>query len=69
MKRIICLGNILRSNNYSTHFDTLLENLHAPHSHVKAFIYLIMRSLLVPLSGKHQIDAARWVLDLPGSTI
>lgn len=55
--------NILRSNHYAVYLDTLIAKLGDPNPHVKVFSYLIMHFLLEQLSGEHQINAARRVLD------
>jgi len=55
-------GNILISNNFSTHFDSLLEKLGDTDTHVRLFGSLIMRALLCCLSGRNQTDAAYKVL-------
>lgn len=55
--------NILSSNDYSTHFETLLRKLEDLNSFSRTTGYLVMRALLGRLSGEHQIDAAHRVLE------
>lgn len=59
-------ANILRSNRYTVYLDALITKLQDANSHVKVLSYLITRSLLEQLSGEHQIEAARRVLEVIG---
>ncbi|KAF8064012.1 hypothetical protein FPV67DRAFT_198389 [Lyophyllum atratum] len=56
--------NILKSNIYSVHLETLVAKLQDSNPHVKVLSYLITRALLGQLSGEHQVEAARKVLDV-----
>ncbi|GLB44223.1 putative U3 small nucleolar RNA-associated protein 10 [Lyophyllum shimeji] len=56
--------NILKSNHYSEHLDTLIAKLQDPNPHVKVLGYLITSALLRQLSGEHQVEAAHRVLDV-----
>ncbi|TFK37695.1 hypothetical protein BDQ12DRAFT_685121 [Crucibulum laeve] len=54
--------NIIISNDYKTHFSTLVSKLKSTNPHSRALGYLIARSLLSQLSGEHQINTAHQVL-------
>ncbi|KAG6909155.1 hypothetical protein DXG01_001782 [Tephrocybe rancida] len=56
--------NILKSNNYSTHLETLIAKLKDDNSHTRVLGYLIARALLTQLSGEHQVEAGHRVLDV-----
>ncbi|KAG6822289.1 hypothetical protein H0H92_014415, partial [Tricholoma furcatifolium] len=56
--------NILKSNNYAAHLETLITKLKDENSHTKALGYLIAYALLSQLSGEHQIEAGHKVLDV-----
>ncbi|KAJ2923032.1 hypothetical protein H1R20_g14063, partial [Candolleomyces eurysporus] len=55
--------NVLRSDRFARHLDTLIAALQGENPHSRAFGYLIMRSLLEKMSGSHQIEAAYKVFD------
>lgn len=55
--------NMLSSDAYASHFDVLLGKLGDTNSFSRSFGYLVMRALLGRLSGEHQVNAARRVLE------
>ncbi|KAJ7146113.1 hypothetical protein C8R44DRAFT_600928 [Mycena epipterygia] len=55
--------NIMASNQYSAHFSALIRKAHDTDPHVRVLAYLIIRALLVQLSGEHQVDAANQALE------
>lgn len=55
--------NILVSNNLFDHLSVLLPTLQSPDPHTRALGYLVTRTLLSKLSGEHQVNAARKVLE------
>lgn len=57
------LGNILKSNSYSVHFEALVKKLQDASHHTRVLGYMITTALLRLLSGEHQLDAAHRVLD------
>ncbi|KII90106.1 hypothetical protein PLICRDRAFT_686024 [Plicaturopsis crispa FD-325 SS-3] len=54
--------NILASNNYKSHFESLLLQLQDRRAHVRGLAYLVTRSLLGQLSGEQQVEAAFKIL-------
>ncbi|KAI0830231.1 hypothetical protein BC628DRAFT_1357002 [Trametes gibbosa] len=54
--------NILASNHFQEHLDSLLEKLRDENQHARALAYLITRALLSRLNGEQRIDAAHRVL-------
>ncbi|KAG5644278.1 hypothetical protein DXG03_008763 [Asterophora parasitica] len=59
--------NILKSNGFSDHFETLVVKLQDPNPHVKVLGYLVTRVLLGQLSGEHQVEAAHRTLEAIGT--
>ncbi|KAJ7762738.1 hypothetical protein DFH07DRAFT_813302 [Mycena maculata] len=55
--------NIMASNHYSAHFSALIRKTHEADPHVRSFAYLIVRALLVRLSGRRQLDSANQALE------
>ncbi|KAJ6630100.1 hypothetical protein B0H10DRAFT_1984968 [Mycena sp. CBHHK59/15] len=53
--------NIIASDHYPAHFSALIRTSHETDPHIRVLAYLIIRALLVRLSGEHQIDAAHQV--------
>jgi U3 small nucleolar RNA-associated protein 10 len=60
-------GNILASNDYNVHFSSFLLRLQAKDARTRVLAYLVMHALIKQLSGEHQIEAARNILDVIGS--
>ncbi|KAG6836982.1 hypothetical protein H0H93_016935 [Arthromyces matolae] len=56
--------NILKSNHYAAHLDTLIAKLKDENQHTRALSYLIARALIAELSGEHRVEAAHRVLDV-----
>ncbi|KAF9468309.1 hypothetical protein BDZ94DRAFT_1246474 [Collybia nuda] len=56
--------NILKSNNYSVHFEELFKKLQDSNHHTRILGYMITLSLLRSLSGEHQLEAVHKVLDV-----
>ena len=56
-------GNIMMSNEYKAHFESLVAKLRNDNAHVQILTYLIMHSLIKQLSGEHQIGAAYKILE------
>ncbi|KAA1474189.1 hypothetical protein DENSPDRAFT_781033 [Dentipellis sp. KUC8613] len=54
---------ILISNEHAEHFAFLLAKLKDTDSHARDLAYLVVRALLGKMSGEHQIEAARRVLE------
>ncbi|KAF8154101.1 hypothetical protein B0H34DRAFT_800000 [Crassisporium funariophilum] len=54
--------NILSSNDFSAHFDTLIAKFRDPNPHITSMAYLIALALVKKLSGEHQIVAARRIM-------
>ncbi|KAL0575096.1 snoRNA-binding rRNA-processing protein utp10 [Marasmius crinis-equi] len=55
--------NILSSNNYPEHLNTLIAKLTDENPHARVLGYLIAKGLVARLSGEHQVAAAQQVLD------
>ncbi|KAI0369251.1 hypothetical protein BV20DRAFT_968110 [Pilatotrama ljubarskyi] len=55
--------NILASNYFQQHVDSLLEKLHDENYHARALVYLVTRALLGRLGGEQRIDTAVRVLE------
>ncbi|KAF9268872.1 hypothetical protein L218DRAFT_536645 [Marasmius fiardii PR-910] len=55
--------NVLASNEYPDHLETLVSKLTDESSHARVFGYLVARALVIRLSGDHQVAAAKRVLD------
>ncbi|KAJ7452113.1 hypothetical protein B0H11DRAFT_1742292 [Mycena galericulata] len=55
--------NIMASNQYSAHLSALVRKAHEADPHVRVLAYIIIRALLLRLSGQHQIDAANQALE------
>ncbi|KAI0354312.1 hypothetical protein OH77DRAFT_530067 [Trametes cingulata] len=55
--------NILSSNYFQQHLDTILEKLHDENHHARALVYLIARALLGRIGGEQRIDTAVRVLE------
>lgn len=55
--------NILRSDHFAQHLETLVSKLHDENPHSRAFAYLVMRALVEKMSGAHQIEVANKVLE------
>lgn len=53
----------MASNHYSAHFNALIRKSHDADPHVRVFAYLVIRALLVRLTGQHQLDAANQALE------
>ncbi|KAJ7607399.1 hypothetical protein FB45DRAFT_1135460 [Roridomyces roridus] len=58
--------NVMASNSYSAHFSSLTRKMHDADPNVRVLAYLIVRALLVRLSGDHQIEAASQALEAIG---
>ncbi|KAJ8075131.1 snoRNA-binding rRNA-processing protein utp10 [Marasmius tenuissimus] len=54
--------NILSSNSYSEHLDTLINKLSDENPHSRVFGFLVARALIGRLSGEHQVVAAQRIL-------
>ncbi|TFY70773.1 hypothetical protein EVG20_g2223 [Dentipellis fragilis] len=54
---------ILISNEHAQHFAFFLAKLKDTDSHARGLAYLVVRALLGKMSGEHQIEAARRVLE------
>ncbi|KAF8515684.1 armadillo-type protein [Hysterangium stoloniferum] len=59
-------SNIMSSQSYSSHLEMLLRQLKNTDAHTLNISYLILRSLLVSLTGEHQVDAANRILSSMG---
>ncbi len=59
-------GNIMMSNEYKAHFESLVAKLRDGNPHVQILTHLIMHALIKQLSGEHQIDAAHIILETIG---
>lgn len=55
--------NVLRSDRFTKHLDTLMAMLQDENSHSRAFGFLVMRALVERMSGAHQVEVANKVLD------
>ncbi|KAJ7701560.1 hypothetical protein B0H17DRAFT_1195339 [Mycena rosella] len=55
--------NIMASGHYHAHFSALIRKAHESDPHVRVLAYLVIRALLVRLSGERQIDAANQALE------
>ncbi|KAG6866337.1 hypothetical protein C0991_005804 [Blastosporella zonata] len=56
--------NILKSNHFAAHLETLIAKLKDENPHIRVLGYLIARALLSQLSGEHQVEAGHRVLDV-----
>lgn len=56
----------MKSNEYTSHLDTLLVSLQDSNAHVRALSYLITYALLRQLSGEHRIEAANKIMEAVG---
>ncbi|KAJ7456907.1 hypothetical protein FB451DRAFT_1275210 [Mycena latifolia] len=55
--------NIMASDHYHAHFSALIRMARDTDPHVRVLAYLVIRALLVRLSGERQIDAAAQALE------
>ncbi|KAJ7222324.1 hypothetical protein GGX14DRAFT_663256 [Mycena pura] len=55
--------NIVGSSHFSAHFSAVIRKSHDADSHVRVLAYLIIRALLVRLSGEHQLDVVHQALE------
>ncbi|KAJ6554556.1 armadillo-type protein [Mycena capillaripes] len=55
--------NIMASNHYAAYFSALIRKSHETDPNVRVLAYLVIRVLLVRLSGERQLDAASQVLE------
>ena len=53
----------MASNSFQHHFDMILAKLQDSNPYSQVLAYLVARALLSRLSGEHQIDAARRILE------
>ena len=56
-------GNIMMSNQYKAHFESLVAKLRDDNPHIQILTHLVMHALIKQLSGEHQIDAAHKILE------
>jgi U3 small nucleolar RNA-associated protein 10 len=56
-------GNIMMSNEYKAHFESLVAKLHDDNPHIQILTHLVMHALIKQLSGEHQINAAHKILE------
>ena len=56
-------GNIMMSNEYKAHFESLVAKLRNDNPHIQILTHLVMHALIKQLSGEHQIDAAHKILE------
>lgn len=61
------VGNLMMSNEYKAHFQSLVAKLRDENPHVQILTHLVMHALIKQLSGEHQINAAHKVLETIGS--
>ncbi|KAI0790983.1 hypothetical protein C8Q75DRAFT_805854 [Abortiporus biennis] len=54
--------NIVTSDNFQSHINTLLPKIQDKDPHIRTLASLVSRSLLSKLSGEHQLDVAHRVL-------
>ncbi|OSD00001.1 hypothetical protein PYCCODRAFT_1479448 [Trametes coccinea BRFM310] len=54
--------NILASNYYQQHLESLLEKLHNDDAHARSLVYLVARALLARVGGEQRIDTAQRIL-------
>lgn len=54
---------MLVSNHLFDHLSVLLSTLQSTDPHARALGYIVTRALLSKLSGEHQVNAARKVLE------
>ncbi len=56
--------NILMSNRLFEHLPKLLRRIESTNPHTRALGYLVAGALLKKISGEHQIDTAKTILDV-----
>ncbi|KAI8990419.1 armadillo-type protein [Trametes punicea] len=54
--------NILASNYFQQHLDSILAKLHDEDPHARSLVYLISRALLSRIGGEQRIDTAHYIL-------
>ncbi|KAI0670242.1 hypothetical protein C8Q78DRAFT_1138718 [Trametes maxima] len=55
--------NILASNYFQQHLDSLLEKFHDENHHARALVYLVARALIARTGGSQRVKTARRVLE------
>ncbi|KAI0651200.1 hypothetical protein C8Q79DRAFT_1004507 [Trametes meyenii] len=55
--------NILASNYFQQHLDSLLEKFHDENHHARALVYLVARALIARVGGEQRVEIARRVLE------
>lgn len=57
-----CLDNIIASNYFQQHLDSLLAKLHDDNHHARALAYLVARTLLSRVGSEQRVDTAYRIL-------
>ncbi|KAK2465147.1 hypothetical protein APHAL10511_002839 [Amanita phalloides] len=55
--------NVLTSNDYKAHFNSLVAMLRDDNPHIQVLTHLVMHALIKQLSGEHQIVAAHIIME------